>query len=84
MEDSIQTLIQALNEFICARILKQPRRRLSPDEALISSGLVDSFSLVDLQLFIESTFGVLLHDTELNKETFDTLAQLARLVDSRR
>jgi acyl carrier protein len=50
---------------------------------LISSGLIDSFSLVDLALFVEDTFGVHLDDAELNAETFDTLAQLAALVESR-
>jgi len=35
-----------LAEFITAQILKDPNRALADDEALISSGLIDSFSLV--------------------------------------
>ncbi len=50
---------------------------------MISSGLVDSFSLVDLSLFIEKEFKVYIDNTELNAQTFDTLAQLASLVQSR-
>ncbi len=46
--------------------------------------MVDSFSLVDLALFVEENFGVRIDDTELNAETFDTLNQLAELIDSRR
>jgi acyl carrier protein len=64
--------------------LKQPNRAIEPDEALISSGLIDSFSLMDLALFVEDTFGVRIEDTELNAETFDTLDQLASLIESRK
>jgi acyl carrier protein len=64
--------------------LKQPERQLEPDEPLISSGLVDSFSLVDLAVFAEDRYGVLIDDTELNAEHIDTLRALAMLVDGRR
>ena len=70
-------------KFIAEKILKQPNTAIGNDEALISSGLIDSFSLMDLALFIEDTFGVRIEDTELNAQTFDTLTQLAALVASR-
>jgi len=62
--------------FIAEKILKQPARIIAPDQPLISSGLIDSFSLMDLALYIE--------DTELNVDTFDNLTQLASLIDSRK
>lgn len=71
-------------KFIAEKILKQPNKVISTDEALISSGLIDSFSLMDLALFIEDTFGVRVEDTELNAETFDNLNQLATLISSRK
>lgn len=74
----------AIGQFLTAKILKQPQRVLRPDEALISSGLIDSFSLMDLALFVEDTFGVRIEDTELNASTFDTLDQLTALIRSRR
>jgi acyl carrier protein len=73
-----------LGEHIATEILKQPKRVIRADESLISSGLVDSFSLVDLSLFIEDTYGVRIEDTELNAETFDTLEQLAHLIELRK
>jgi len=72
-----------LNDYITKEIMKRPDRTLKTDEPLISGGLIDSFSLVDLSLFVEQTWGVRLDDTELNAETFDTLDQLAGLVESR-
>jgi acyl carrier protein len=76
-------IITKLAAFIATKILRQPKRVIRPDEALISSGLVDSFSLVDIGLFVEENFGVRIDDTELNAETFDTLEQLAKLIQSR-
>jgi acyl carrier protein len=74
---------EKLNAYITAQIMKQPGRTLGADEALISGGLIDSFSLVDLALFVEENFGVRIDDTELNAETFDNLGQLSALIQSR-
>ena len=77
-------VISQLSTFITKDILKQPDRTVSPDEPLISSGLIDSFSLMDVALFVEDTFGVRIEDTELNADTFDNLTQLASLIESRK
>jgi acyl carrier protein len=76
-------IIQTLSTYITTQILKQPKRVLKPDEPLLSNGLVDSFSLVDLSLFIEKQFNVYIDNTELNPQAFDTLAQLASLIQAR-
>jgi acyl carrier protein len=72
-----------LSTYISTKILKQPARTVKPDESLISSGLIDSFSLMDLALFVEDTYGVRIEDTELNSQTFDNIAQLTNLIQSR-
>ena len=77
-------IIPTLSTFIASQILKQPGRILGSDEKIISSGLVDSFSLVDLSIFVEDTFGVRIDDTELNAGTFDSLAELTNLIRQRR
>jgi len=76
--------ITQLATFLATDILKQPDRTITPDEPLISSGLIDSFSLMDVALFVEDTFGVRVEDTELNADTFDNLTQLAALIESRK
>ncbi|HJS18731.1 MAG TPA: acyl carrier protein, partial [Anaerolineales bacterium] len=73
-----------LSKFIATNILKQPSRTIAEDEKLISSGLIDSFNLMDLALFVEDTYGVRIEDTELNADTFDSLNQLTALIESRR
>lgn len=73
-----------LSQYIAKEILKQPKRQIEGNTRLISGGLVDSFHLVDLAVFIEEQFGVHIDDSELNKDTFDTLDQLVMLVEQRR
>jgi acyl carrier protein len=72
-----------ISEYIASQILKQPGKTVGNSEALISGGLIDSFSLVDLSLYIEETFGVRIEDTELNADTFDTLDELVKLINER-
>jgi acyl carrier protein len=76
--------ISSLEKFIAIQILKQPNRKIAAGESLISSGLIDSFSLMDLALYVEDTFGVRIEDTELNADTFDNLNQLSALIESRK
>ena len=75
---------EQLSTFIATTILKQPNRSIGDAEPLISTGLIDSFSLMDLALFVEDTFGVRIEDTELNADTFDNLTQLVSLIESRK
>lgn len=79
-----ETIISEIEKFIATQILKQPNRKIAADEPLISSGLIDSFSLMDLALFAEDKFGVRIEDTELNANTFDNLTQLSSLIESRK
>lgn len=79
-----ENIYQQLSQFIADQILRQPERPIAPGEPLISTGLIDSFSLVDLSLHIEETYSVQIDDTELNADTFDTLDQLIALIQERK
>jgi acyl carrier protein len=80
---STDNINSEISQYITTQILKQPKRILKLDEPLISTGLIDSFHLVDLALYIEDNFNVHLEDTELTAETFDTVNQLSTLILSR-
>ena len=76
-------IISTLQSRIAKDILNIPEKIISTEEPLISSGLIDSFSLVDLAMLIEDVFKVRVDDTELNSDVFDSLDQLADLIISR-
>jgi acyl carrier protein len=78
-----QSIREKINKYIAKEILKQPEKKLEPGDILLSNGLVDSFHLVDLALFIEDNFGIRIDDSELNASTFDTIEQLVNIIESR-
>jgi acyl carrier protein len=53
---------------------------LSADTPLISSGIVDSFSMVSLKRFLERQYDVSLPDEEASAEAFDTVRSIIALV----
>lgn len=81
---NLQETIDLLIERIRDDILETPDRKLNENTPLISSGLIDSFHLVDVALFVEKLFNVKIEDYELNADTFDTIEQLAELIQKRR
>ena len=76
-------IIDQLAEKIKKNLLNDPKMELERTEPLVSSGLLDSFNLVDLALIVEEDYGVRIEDFELNAGTFDTLEDLAQLIIQR-
>jgi len=74
------TIIKQVGQKIAADILDDPERTINANEPLISSGLIDSFSLVDLALIVEELYDVNIDDAELTADTFDSLDQLSDLI----
>ncbi len=77
MED-VQTRIAG---FILSDLLFGDESRMpSPDESLVSSGIVDSTGILEIIEFIEAEFGVTVDDTETVPENLDGVARLADFV----
>lgn len=75
----MEEIMKKFTAYIASKVLNQPKIIIHPDESFISSALIDSFSLVDLILFIENKFGICVDNSKLNTETLDTLQQHIRL-----
>jgi len=54
---------------------------LDENTPLISSGIVDSFSMVSLKTFLEKKFEIKLSDEEATPEAFDSVARIMELVN---
>ncbi len=54
---------------------------VSFDSPLISSGIVDSFSMVSLKRFVENKYSIKLPDEEATPEAFDTVNSICDLVN---
>ena len=53
---------------------------LDANTPLISSGIVDSFSMVSLKRFLEKKYDISVPDAEASAEAFDTVASIVQLV----
>jgi acyl carrier protein len=54
------------------------------DTALISSGIVDSFSMVSLKAFLENKYDIKIPDEDATPEAFDTVASIIQIVEKHR
>jgi acyl carrier protein len=54
--------------------------KLDENSPLISSGIVDSFSMVSLKRFLEKKYSVSLPDEEATPQAFDTVNNIIALV----
>lgn len=70
-----------LIEFIIDEFLDDPDNEITQDTKLISSGLIDSFSLVSLQTFIEKEFGKRIPAPRITAESFDTVRQMIEVIN---
>ena len=55
-------------------------REVGVDTALISGGIVDSFSMVSLKRFVEKKYGVAIPDADATPAAFDSVNKIAELV----
>ncbi|MFN8549234.1 MAG: acyl carrier protein [Candidatus Eisenbacteria bacterium] len=53
---------------------------LTATSALITSGIVDSFSMVSLKTFLEKQYQIKIPDERASAEEFDTVAKIAAVV----
>jgi acyl carrier protein len=55
-------------------------REITETTPLISSGLVDSFSMVSLLRFLEKKYAIHIPDADATPEAFDTITRIEELV----
>jgi acyl carrier protein len=55
-------------------------RDVSDDEPLIENGVLTSLQTVELVMFMEDRFGIMIEDEELDEENFGSIEAIAGLV----
>jgi len=53
---------------------------VNENTGLFSEGLLDSFSIVDLVMYIENTSGIKLQPTDVNLDNLDSIAKILNFV----
>ena len=74
---------QQVRDFIDQALASQADRGgYADDEPLFSGGRLDSFTMMNLVMYLEQTFGVDFSRTEFDVELLDSIDAIASLVDA--
>ena len=68
-----QTVREKIRDYIINELLYDTGSELTDDEPIISEGLMDSFALAELGVYVEKEFDVYIPDPDLTVEKMDTL-----------
>jgi acyl carrier protein len=75
-----QTVRQKIKSFILNELIREPNYPLRDDEEIVSNGLMDSFALAELGVFVEDEFDIYIPDPDLTVAKMDTLNQMVARV----
>ena len=75
-----ETVRAALRTFITRDLIRDPDYDLGNGEGIITGGLMDSFSLAELAVYVEGAFNVYIPDSDLTVAKMDTLDQMVTRV----
>jgi acyl carrier protein len=62
-----------MQEYICMKIIRNPSITIDTDTPLVSSGLVDSFALVDILVKLQEVTGRKLPVSQISAQDLDTI-----------
>lgn len=67
---------EKLRQYITKELMRDNSYELGDDEEMITAGLIDSFSLAELAVYIEGEFNVFIPDPDLTVDKMNTLNQV--------
>lgn len=70
-------IVAKVRQFTLRELIKNLNYDLKNDEPLFSSGMIDSFAMAQIGVFIEAEFGLYIPDPELTVENMDTVDQIS-------
>lgn len=65
-----------IKDFVLTNILANKNIQIDCDTSLILSGLIDSFSVLDIMQFAEENFNVAIPDDKVTRKDFDTINKI--------
>ena len=74
----IETLIR--NYILGNFLFTDDDSQLQNEASFLEEGIVDSTGVLELVMFVEETFGVVIEDQEIVPENFDSVGQLAAYI----
>jgi len=74
---------QQIRSFIVDNFLLGRDSGFDSDESLLETGIIDSTGIMHVVAFLEEQFGITIEDEDLVADNLDSVARIARFVDSK-
>lgn len=73
-------MMEKIIEFVRDEYLEDEDQEITATTSLITSGIVDSFSMVSLKNYLEDEYDIVMTDDEASAETFDKVETIVELL----
>lgn len=73
-------LQQQIRDFVTANFYVADPKALEDRTSLLDQGIIDSTGVLEVIMFIETTFGVTVEDSEMLPENLDSIERIAAFV----
>jgi acyl carrier protein/D-alanine--poly(phosphoribitol) ligase subunit 2 len=80
-EKNLNEMKDLVLNYIIKEFIDEDEEKITYDTALISSGYVDSFSMVSLLVFLENKFKIKIPSSKATPEAFNTVNKIVDLVN---
>lgn len=71
-----------IRDYITNEFIPDGDIEITPETLLITGGIIDSFSMVSLQVFISRKFKITIPSSRSTPETFDSINNIVTLIES--
>lgn len=78
------TTKEQIRQFVLEKFPAFQQKGLQDQESLIDSGIFDSMGMLELVVFVESDFDIVVTDMELTPENFESIDALSVFVESKK
>ncbi len=80
-EQKLEEIRKMVHDYVKSEYIDDDDVTLTYDTPLISSGYVDSFSMVSLLIFLENRFKIKIPPSKATPDAFDSVNKIVKLVE---
>jgi len=77
-------LKQQIRDFVTSNFYVAEVASLKDETSLLEHGIIDSTGVLEVIVFLESTFGISVDDSELRPENLDSIERIAAFVERKK
>lgn len=79
----LQEITRSILDYVLTKSDLDSIDEIPLEESLLSTGVLDSFGIIELVEFIESAYLLVIPDEDFSVENFGTVTRIAAYIDSR-